>query len=51
MMLIVGIVSLRSVMRDVYIDFVKVIQHNVIVADTVLVVKVTVGYPSQVQSE
>lgn len=38
-------------MRDVYTDFVKVIQHNVIVADTVLVVKVTVGYPSQVQSE
>ena len=25
--------------------------HNVTVADTVLVVKVTVGYPSQVQSE
>lgn len=38
-------------MKDVYIDFVKVMQHNVTVADTVLVVKVTVGYPSQVQSE
>lgn len=43
--------SFRCVMKDVYIDLVKVMQHNVTVAYTALVVKVTVGYPSQVQSE